>query len=170
MVFLIDGYNLLFGLGWASKRTPQPHLHPARTRLLNYLADSQPVKLKAARFRVVFDAVKGPFPSGPATHRDITVEFAYRTTADDYIAELVAADPTPQKLTVVSNDNHVRLAATRGRSRAWQVPEFLDWLDGGFAASQRTLEQVTAPEKPTGPADPAADAELLKAFGVPKGR
>lgn len=166
MLFLIDGYNLLFAVGYASKRTPQPQLDPSRRRLLDFLADSAPVKANAARFRVVFDAMYGPFPSGPHSHRGVTVEFAFRSTADDAIEDLLAADPTPAKLVVVTNDLRLHESARRARAKAWPVAEFLDYLDT-FTEKARPAHERAAPEKPTGPVSDAEAAEWLRAFGSP---
>ena len=86
MNFLLDGYNLMHAIGWMSAGMKPSALAPARTQLLDWLADSAACRTKAASFRVVFDAMKGPgHTSRETTHRTVPVTFAYRSTADDRI-------------------------------------------------------------------------------------
>ena len=163
MTYLIDGYNLLFRLGYATKKSPTPVFEAARRELLNWLAASPPVRLGAARVRVVFDAVHGPFASAPTNHKGVAVEFSFRRTADEQIAELVEATRKPHEWAVVSDDNAVRAHARRTRVKALTLTEYLDWSEG-IAARLRTPEQASAPEKPQAN-DAGLDAELLRAFG-----
>lgn len=164
VTFLIDGYNLLFRLGYATKKSPAPVFDAARRQLLDWLAAGAPVRTGAARVRVVFDAVHGPFPSGPSNHKGVTVEFSYRRTADDHIADLAASERQPHLLTVVSDDHGVRQDARRAHAKTMTLAEFLDWSDA-LAERLKTPEQASAPEKPGGPMGAAEAAELLRAFG-----
>ena len=166
MIFLIDGYNLLHAVGWASAKMRQPQLDPARRRLLDWLAESAPAVAKADRFRVVFDAMHGPFASLPRSYRGVIVEFAYRSTADDLIEELLAAELVPREVVVVSNDLRLHESARRVRSQAWDHGAFLDYLNT-FTERRLPVDQASAPEKPTVPAADEA-AELLRAFSVPR--
>ena len=166
---MIDGYNLLHAVGWATQKMRQPALEPARRKLLDWLADSAPHKAKAAQFRVVFDAMKGPSRSAETFHRGILVHFAYRSTADDLIEELLTAESKPRLVTVISNDLRLHESARRNHSQAWMSSEFLDWLLT-FKARSAPEEVRSAPEKPLGPSPDDENEALLKAFAVPKPR
>jgi predicted RNA-binding protein with PIN domain len=169
VTYLIDGYNLLHALGWASRRMPAGGLEVARRRLLDWLADAAPLKSGSATFRVVFDAQHGPAPSVGQSHRGVLVQFAYRATADDRIEELLDAEPAPGQVTVVSNDARLREAARRAGSRGWACREFVDWL---LEVEQATpgSPRYRPPEKPDGPAPADEAAALLRAFVSPKPR
>ncbi|HET6572277.1 MAG TPA: NYN domain-containing protein [Fimbriiglobus sp.] len=167
MTYLIDGYNLLYAVGWAPKRPNK--LEPARRKLLDWLAESVPLKSGAAVFRVVFDAQKGRAPNGGRSHRGVLVQFAYRRTADDLIEVLLAAKPTPGTITVVSNDGRLHEAARRTGSRGWTCQAFLDWLIEAERGTPGTAH-YRPPEKPDGPASADETAALLRAFGKPKPR
>ncbi len=169
MIFLIDGYNLLHAIGWATPKMRQPALEPARRKLLDWLADSAPHKAKTDQFRVVFDAMKGPSRSAESFHRGILVHFAYRSTADDLIEELLAAESKPRLVTVISNDLRLHESARRNHSKAWMSTEFLDWLLM-FKERSAPDEVRSAPEKPLGPVSDDETGALLKAFAVPKPR
>ena len=167
MKFLIDGYNLMHAIGWMSAGMKPSALAPARLQLLNWLADTAACRTKAASFRVVFDAMKGPgHTPRETTHRTVLVTFAHRSTADDRIEELLDEASDPKRLVVVSNDTRLHESARRARAKAWFTPAFLDWLLAADDAAKPPAER-TLPEKPEGP--PSADeaAELLQVFDVP---
>jgi len=167
VTYLIDGYNLLHAVGWAPYRPGK--LEPARRKLLDWLAESIPLKSGAAVFRVVFDAQKGSAPSAGRSHRGVRVQFAYRRTADDLIEELLDAEPTPRAVTVVSNDGRLHEAARRTGSRWSGCQEFVDWLIESERATPGTAHH-RPPEKPDGPAPADEIAALLRVFEKPKPR
>jgi predicted RNA-binding protein with PIN domain len=169
VTYLIDGYNLLHAVGWASRRMPAGALEAARRKLLDWLADAGRLKSGAAVFRVVFDAQKGTAPSVGQSHRGVRVQFAYRRTADDLIEELLDAEPTPGGVTVVSNDGRLREAARRAGNRGWTCQEFVDCLIEAERAAPGS-PQHRPPEKPDGPAPADEAAALLRAFEAPKPR
>ena len=165
MTYLIDGYNLLHAVGWATKRMPGRRLEAARRRLLDWLATVAGSK-SGATFRVVFDSQQGPAESSEMSHKGVLVRFAHRRTADDVIEELLAAEANPRTVTVVSNDTRLHEAARRAGSAALGSREFLDWV----IATERSgpEEMAAAPEKPEGPANADEVTDLLRAFGEPK--
>jgi predicted RNA-binding protein with PIN domain len=120
MTLLIDGYNLLHASGVFPAESATPTLENARLALLDFLADSLAVK-QVERTTVVFDALSAP-PGLPRemTHRGLAVRFARRGgSADELLEELIAAEPDPRNLLVVSSDHRVQRAARqRGASFA----------------------------------------------------
>jgi uncharacterized protein len=165
--FLIDGYNLLHAIGWASPRMKKAELEPARRRLLDWLVDSVANKTGSAKFRVVFDAMHGPSHTRSETsHRGMPVTFAYKSTADDRIEELLDEAREPKRLVVVSNDTRLHESARRVKAKGWFTPAFLDWLAKVEEQAKPVAEQ-TAPEKPEGPPPPDEAKRLLEVFEIP---
>lgn len=111
MALLIDGYNLLHASG-IFPAGGSPTLERARVALLDFLAERLPAK-EFARTTIVFDAVQAP-PGLPRelSHSGLAVRFARRGgSADELLEELIAAEPDPRNLTVVSSDHRVQRAA-----------------------------------------------------------
>jgi predicted RNA-binding protein with PIN domain len=115
VALIIDGYNLLhvtglFGRGKAS-------LEASRQALLGFLAAAvEPAELAATI--VIFDAAAAPpgLPDRYVIH-GIDVRFARGyESADALLEELIAAHPTPRKLTVVSSDHRVQRRQKTPRS------------------------------------------------------
>ena len=119
MPLLIDGYNLLHVSGILGRGPGAKSFQASRLALLNFLAESLGSE-DAAKTTVVFDAYEAPrgLPSR-MQHRGIDVQFAAKhETADELIEELIRADSTPRRLTVVSSDHRIQRAAKRRRARA----------------------------------------------------
>ncbi|OWK37855.1 NYN domain-containing protein [Fimbriiglobus ruber] len=169
MTFLIDGYNLLHAVGWATPRMRAGALEAARGKLIDWLATSPAHTTGAGRFRVVFDAQRGSAPSLEQNRRGVWVRYAYRRTADDEIEDLLDAESNPKQVTVVSNDMRLHESARHAGARGWGCEAFLDWL---IQVERRTpgAPQYQPPEKPDGPASSDELDALLRAFEVPKPR
>ncbi|MBA4063537.1 MAG: hypothetical protein C0501_07445 [Isosphaera sp.] len=166
MIFLIDGYNLMFAVGLASRALPPGGLDRARTRFLDWLAEA--ASGRGAVVRVVFDAQGSPFASPETEHRGVRVRFAARRTADDEIEELLAAEPRPALVTVVSNDGRVRAAGRRRGGAVRGCEEFVDWC---IAPAERPPVAVPPEaEKPEPPTTPEEMAAWLAAFSTPPRR
>jgi hypothetical protein len=162
VTFLIDGYNLMYAAGLANRNMAAARFERARTQFLDWLADGSAGR--DTTLRVVFDAQQAPNPSLESVHKGVRVRFAFRQTADDLIEELVAVEPRPAALTVVSNDSRVRESGRRAECLLATCEEFIDWL-------------ITPPQNP--PANGSAEAdkpdptptdvnELLDVFSKPK--
>jgi hypothetical protein len=163
VTFLIDGYNLMHAVGLANRAMPDKQFERARTKLLDWLADS--LGARADVLRVIFDAREAPAASAESTHRGVKVLFAYRRTADDLLEDLIADELRPETLAVVSNDSRVREAGRRARSGVYSCEEFIDWLLENKPSSP-VPEQNSAPDKPIPSA--AETDELLQVFSEPK--
>lgn len=147
MLYLIDGYNLLFALGVLLKgRTGPKVLEKARHRLLELLHDAYGEG--SAAVTVVFDAKHAP-PGLPAEldYRGVRVAFAvHEAEADDLIEQLIRQASVPHRLTVVSDDHRIREAARRRHCVVQGCGDFLDALD----ARRRTppARSAAEPAKP----------------------
>jgi predicted RNA-binding protein with PIN domain len=163
VTFLIDGYNLMHAVGLLGHGRPAAGLERTRTRFLDWLADG--VKDRPELLRVVFDAEKGPGRSPETDHRGVRVRFAFRRTADDEIEELLAAEPHPAGVTVVSNDARVRDAGRHRGAAVHTCTEFVDWL----ITKPATTHASGSPEagKPEPTATPDEMAAWLAEFSKP---
>jgi uncharacterized protein len=162
VTFLIDGYNLMYAAGLANRAMSPAQFDRARERFLDWLADG--AEGRGATLRVVFDAQQAPAPSLESVYRSVRVQFAFRQTADDLIEALVAVEPKPARLTVVSNDSQVREAGRRAECALATCEEFIDWLiHPPLAAPTNGSGEADKPE-PT-----STDVnELLDVFSKPK--
>src|SRR4051794_37850945 len=127
---LIDGYNLMYALGHMEKRFGPDGFRKARTRFLNDLA-AMLGPVAAHQTTVVFDASHPPghLPR-ESTFKGLSVVFAVDDeSADARIERLIAAQPSPKTLTVVSSDHRIRQAATRRKARALTAEAFWDEID-----------------------------------------
>ena len=131
MLYLIDGYNLLYAMGVLLPGRTGPHvLEKARLRLLGLLHGAYGAR--SADVTVVFDA-KHALPGVPEArdYQGIHVAFAvHEAEADDLIEELIRRASVPQQLTVVSNDHRIQQAARRRHCVVQRCGDFLDWLEG----------------------------------------
>jgi predicted RNA-binding protein with PIN domain len=119
MTLLIDGYNLLNAVGIVGRGTGRTSLERSRLALLNFLADRLD-PAEAEHTTIVFDSTGAP-PGLPRAlnHRGLHVRFAPRgSDADTVLEELIHADNTPRRMTVVSSDHRIQRAAKRRRARA----------------------------------------------------
>ena len=130
MLYLIDGYNLLYAMGVLLPGRTGPHvLEKARLRLLGLLTGAY--RERSAAVTVVFDAKHAP-PGVPEAleHQGIHVVFAvHEAEADDLIEQLIRRASAPQHLTVVSNDHRIQQAARRRHCVVQGCGDFLDWLE-----------------------------------------
>src|SRR5262249_38597892 len=142
MLYLIDGYNLLYAMGVVRKRMGPDGLEKARRNLLGVLRGSfgdespnVPVALDAAR----------PRRGAPAEmdYRGIHVRFAVGVAAaDDLIEALIRRASAPRHLTVVSDDHRIQQAARRRRCAVSGCGDFLQALE---------RRRRPAPSPPAGP-------------------
>jgi predicted RNA-binding protein with PIN domain len=162
MKLLVDGYNLLHASGVFGSASDPPTLETARRALLDFLAQ-QLTERERSRTTVVFDGKDAP-PGLPAqaTHEKMQVVFSRRrTTADELIAEMIAAETDPRQLLVISGDHGVQRAA-RQRGVAHRDSEA--WCR---ELRERTATPVNSVDKPE-PNQSAADVQhWLQEFSPP---
>jgi predicted RNA-binding protein with PIN domain len=164
VALLIDGYNLLhvtglFGRGRAS-------LEASRMALIGFLSAAVPADERTA-MTVVFDAAAAP-PGLPShyTLQGLRVHFARGyESADELLEELIAAHPTPRKLTVVSSDHRVQRAATKRRAQAIDSDVWYRAAAEQLKSRRRTKKKP-ADVKPDAPLSPIEVAAWLREFGV----
>jgi predicted RNA-binding protein with PIN domain len=130
MRWLIDGYNVMHAGGRVGPRLGREGFDRARRRFLDDLADAMGPD-RAAGTTVVFDATLPPrdFPL-ETTYHGLHLVFALGDeNADARIERMIGQDSNPAKLTVVSSDRRIRLAAARRRAQPMTAEKFWDWID-----------------------------------------
>jgi uncharacterized protein len=156
MPFIIDGYNLLHAMGLLGGPVGPNQLAKARAGLLGLVAAAHITEPAT----IVFDARRAP--AGAATeevHGVIRIEYVTGEEADDRIEWLIAHDPAPKRLVIVSDDRRLQQAAKRRGCPYWKCDVYLDWLQ-----KERRKQSPVAGEKPAG-VGPMEAERWLAAFG-----
>jgi uncharacterized protein len=157
MPFVIDGYNLLHAMGLLGGPVGPNQLAKARAGLLGLMKAAH----TAEPATVVFDARRAPADMATEeNHGPVHVEYATGEEADDRIEWLIAHDPAPKRLVVVSDDHRLQQAAKRRGCPAWKCDLYLRWLDKERCKQNRP----TPDEKPAG-VGPLETDRWLAAFG-----
>lgn len=153
---LIDGYNVLFSLGWIPNPVKEGDLQRARQQLLEMLADGLGEKAKFCT--VVFDAAKAPPRTpGDGVHRGIEVRFTKRREeADDLITWLITQCHVPKQLTVISSDHRLVEATNRKRATSIKADQFFEWLERQQSPSPSATSSPTV--------SPEEQAHWMKSF------
>lgn len=157
MPLLIDGYNLMYGAGIVGDVRGPRGFERSRAALIGMVSRVVTASERAGT-TIVFDAADAP-PGLPSTidYEGITVRFARGyADADELLEELIAADHTPRRLTVVSSDHRVQRAAKRRKAEAVDS-------DVWFDAALRRLREGAAGARGDDAAKPQAsggDAEV----------
>jgi uncharacterized protein len=166
MAIIIDGYNLLYASGILGRGRGPGYLERSRQALLNFLVESLEDK-EVKSCIVVFDASDSAPKGLPRTvnHRGIVVKYASGLpSADELIEELILADSSPRKLTVVSSDHRLHRAAKRRKATPTDSDIWFQQVVRRRVERQRTADQPTA--KPDAPSTPSEINFWLRTFGV----
>ena len=163
MALIIDGYNLLHGANLVGRGVGPRGLERSRQALLDFLVASlEPAEL--SHTTVVFDAAKPP-PGLPrrTEYQGIVVLFASAyDNADELIEELIQADSSPRKLTVVSSDHRLHKAARRRKAKAIDSDR---WY-GEILNRRSSRAKAKPPErKPPAPLPPHEVERWMKELG-----
>jgi len=181
MLILIDGYNVIAPSGPPARRASNDWLNHQRQRLIQLLAGQLGPEL-AKQTTIVFDAAAAPRGlESRFVQLEIEVVFAVNyPEADDLIEELIAAHATPKRLTVVSSDHRIQVAARRRGSLAVDSEPWLDRLADGRVqlaiawpptanSADVASEEAIDSEKPAiyeKRVSPKDVADWLKEFGI----
>ena len=164
MAIIIDGYNLLHASGVMPQGNGPHTFARAREALIRFLAASLTDE-ERSRTTIVFDAREAPF-NQPRTldHEGMAIRFAPREIdADTLIEELIQADTSPKRLTVVSSDHRIQNAARRRRAQPIDSDVWCAELSRRRSAGSGVAPQVVKPE---GPLPPSEVARWMDAFKV----
>ncbi len=163
MTLLIDGYNLLHASGILGRGVGPGSLERSCAALLNFLAESLDPR-DASNTIVVFDAASGQRGLPRAyEHRGLRVRFsAGHADADELIEELIRADSTPRRLTVVSSDHRLHRAARRRKASAVDSDRWFASVLRSRLGKKPTNEAA----KPDGPLSELEVSFWLERFGA----
>ncbi len=175
MLLLIDGYNVIAPIAPPGRGRSDQWLRAARDRLVSTLAKGLGPVL-SAKTVVVFDASGAPPGLESVVVREgIRVEFAVGyPEADDRIEELISQHSSPKRLTVVSADHRIQVAAQKRGAMAVDSEVWLDRLGDGRLTLAIPWPPETKGRKPAGELgddlekqlDPGSTEEWLETFGV----
>ncbi len=142
---IIDGYNLMHAAGLVRGKLIGKQLEGARLRLLKRLAHQMSKEDRAAT-TVVFDAKTVLVVSSrEELIEGIRVLFPEPGhEADELIEEMIAQDPQPRKLRIVSSDRRLHRAARERMAASINSDRFLDELDERRAAPAEGATSTTS--------------------------
>lgn len=164
---IIDGYNLMHAAGLVRGKLIGKQLEGARLRLLKRLAH-QMTKEQRAATTVVFDAKTVLVVSSrEELIEGIRVLFPEPGhEADELIEEMIAQDPQPRKLRIVSSDRRLHRAARERMAASINSDRFLDELDERRAApDQEARPPSSRPSVPIPKENPRSGADTTPPTG-----
>lgn len=164
MDVLIDGYNLIFQLGWQGRRSGSNALEASRNRLVSELTHRLDEEARA-KVTIVFDSRERPIKavSNDLKINGMRVLFASGyDDADALIEELIRQHPHPKTLTVVSSDHRIHRAAERRNAKPFDSDVWLDRLDNPHRVDESQSRRVDEKQIPPGlnDVDWAAEFEI----------
>lgn len=138
MAIIIDGYNLMHVTRFSVGQNDRRRFGEARDSMLAFLDEHLQI-LGETEVSIVFDSEnQGNLP----TEYDLgclKIFFARDyPTADDLIEEMIQATSSPEKLTVVSSDHRLHIAAKRKRATAVDSDV---WFDKMLAHVANTADE-----------------------------
>jgi predicted RNA-binding protein with PIN domain len=141
---LVDGYNLLFGQGWAQ---PNQRNHLALQRGRETLASNLADRTLAANrpwVWIVFDSLDAPAHLPDSMRlRDMNLLFSrHWASADEMLQQILIAHPSPRSVVVVSSDHAVQRKAS-ARGAVWfDQDHWQEAIDAAFESAARTQSPV----------------------------
>ncbi|MGV7927967.1 MAG: NYN domain-containing protein [Spirochaetota bacterium] len=153
MVYLIDGFNLIYKFPDLEGLMYQGRLSDARRGLLEKLKEY--IKLSGDKVRIVFDGKKEKLLE-IKNERVGTIDIYYSLdySADFLIKQFIKKDLNPRMTTVVTSDKDIVRYVTRYRARVKTSEEFAEMLT-------RAMEKWIEEQIPEKEDDPKLDKEEI---------
>ena len=150
MTILIDGYNLLHVTRFAPQGQSENILRKSREAMLRFL--SQLLSESESKETVVIFDAPDRRQSLPDAYQfaGIDIRFAREyNSADDLIEELIQAESTPDRLTIVSSDHRLHRFAARRNAKCIDSDVWFDrMVERNENAHQNQMEVAPKPSKP----------------------
>lgn len=123
MIYLIDGYNLLFKFFHNEKK-----IEVQREAIIDLLKEKS--SLLKINIHLIFDGYKQNSELSNKRYFDkLKVVYTPKgQTADDYILEQIFLSKTPQEIVVITSDNHLKIKAKEMKAQVKSINAFIDWL------------------------------------------
>ncbi|KKL61946.1 MAG: hypothetical protein KR126chlam4_00285 [Candidatus Anoxychlamydiales bacterium] len=136
MLYLIDGYNLLFKFFHSEK-----NIQTQRNLVIQLLQEK--ASLLKLNFHLIFDAHhQEEIVAHKSDINRLKVIYTPKgQTADDYILERVFLSKTPSQLTIVTSDNSLAFQAKNMLAQTKSIADFIDFLNEKEIQSTREKEK-----------------------------
>ncbi|NGX62718.1 MAG: hypothetical protein KR126chlam6_00118 [Candidatus Anoxychlamydiales bacterium] len=123
MLYLIDGYNILFKFFHSEK-----DIQTQRDLIIKFFQDT--AEKFHLKIHLIFDAHKQQEVLATHTYdKHLKVIFTPKDqTADEYILEQIFLSKTPSQITLITSDNSLTFQAKHMKAHTKSVDEFIDWL------------------------------------------
>ncbi|NGX28783.1 MAG: hypothetical protein K940chlam1_00970 [Candidatus Anoxychlamydiales bacterium] len=141
MLYLIDGYNLLFRFFHSEKK-----LETQRNLAIKFLQEK--TSLLKINAHLIFDAHNQDIET-PSFTSSKTLKIIYTPkgqTADDYILERIFLSKTPSQIMVITSDRSLQNKAKDLNARTQSIDDFIDQLylnETKAKKAHRKLEEET---------------------------
>ena len=142
MLYLIDGYNLLFRFFHSEKK-----LETQRNLAIKFLQEkTAALKIKA---HLIFDAPhrEEDLPSSIYSKNLKIIYTPKNQSADEYILEKISLSKTPSQITLVTSDKSLQMQAKSFKAQIQSIDDFIDWLyvkEQGIKKESKNLEDSEA--------------------------
>jgi len=167
---LIDGYNLMYAIGYAQAGDTRPKaLESGRNRLIELLAGQ--LGPAANQTCIVFDAGDIAPKGLPKFYQQRFIHLLFSSdylSADECIQEILQVHSNPKRLVLVSSDHRVQ---RKGTARGATIRDSEDWKQAIELSTARTpsdtqlAEEVIEPSKQNPKVSPSDCEEWLREFG-----
>ena len=153
MVYLIDGFNLIYKFPDLEGLMYQGRLSDARRGLLEKLRDY--MKITGDKVRIVFDGKKEKLLEIISERvGTIDIYYALEYSADFLIKQFIKKDLNPRMTTVVTSDKDIIRYVERFRARVKTSEEFAEQLT-------KTMDKWLEEQIPEKEDDPRLDTEEI---------
>jgi predicted RNA-binding protein with PIN domain len=137
---LVDGYNLLFGQGWAQPNAKShPTLQRGRETLVSQLAARTTAEQRPLIW-IIFDSLDAPshLPSSLRL-RDMEILFSREwASADELLREILVLHTHPKSLVVISSDHSVQRKAIARGATPFDHDQWIDAIEAAFGCGEAT--------------------------------
>ena len=167
---LIDGYNLMYAIGYAQAGDMRPKaLETGRNRLIELLAEH--LGPAANQTCIVFDAGEVAPKGLPKFYQQRSIHLLFSSdylSADECIQEILQVHSNPKRLVLLSSDHSVQ---RKGTARGATIRDSEDWKQAMELLTDRTLNDKQPAEEALDPSKQnpnlsASDREKwLREFG-----
>lgn len=141
---LVDGYNLLFGQGWAQhNQRSHTTLQRGRETLISQLAARTTAEQRRLIW-IVFDSLDAPSHlSSTMRMRDMEVLFSREwASADELLQQILVSHSNPKSVVVISSDHSVQRKAIARGATPFDQDQWIEAVQTAFDTSKSEDQSV----------------------------